>query len=362
MKILLFIDSLGAGGAQRQLVGLAKMLLDRGFRVKVCSYHEVDFYKSDLDDAGVPNEIIAGAASPRWRMLLVRRYIKRERPDWVIAYLETPSLIASAIRLMGVRFKLLVSERNTTQVVGTNERVRFFLYRWADAIVPNSYSQERWMLEHYPWMKSKITTITNFVDLDRFQFVEHRRHLVPEIIVVASVWASKNTLGFIKALAILKNREVRCHVSWYGIAETHQDYLDECEKLISKSGVSDYIDLLPKTNEIVNKYQESDYFCLPSFYEGTPNVICEAMASGLPIICSNICDNSHYVIEGENGVMFNPHEPDSIADGIQRLLLQSDSEFQSFGVKSRNVIEEISSPQRFIEKYMNILSGSFNNK
>ena len=48
-KILLFTDSIGAGGAQRQLVGLAYLLKDKGYHVKVCTYHHSDFYKSYLD-------------------------------------------------------------------------------------------------------------------------------------------------------------------------------------------------------------------------------------------------------------------------------------------------------------------------
>ena len=44
MKILLFTDSLGAGGAQRQLVGLAVLLKQQGYEVKVCTYFDIDFF------------------------------------------------------------------------------------------------------------------------------------------------------------------------------------------------------------------------------------------------------------------------------------------------------------------------------
>ena len=45
MKLLLFIDNLGSGGAQRQLIGLAVMLKQYGYEVKVCTYYPHDFYK-----------------------------------------------------------------------------------------------------------------------------------------------------------------------------------------------------------------------------------------------------------------------------------------------------------------------------
>ena len=61
MRIILFTDCLGAGGAQRQLVGLAVMLKEKGFDVKVATYFDIDFYKHYLDEANVPNELIPGA-------------------------------------------------------------------------------------------------------------------------------------------------------------------------------------------------------------------------------------------------------------------------------------------------------------
>lgn len=54
-KIVLFTDCLGAGGAQRQLVGLAIMLKAKGYDVTVATYYDIEFYKKHLDDAGVRN-------------------------------------------------------------------------------------------------------------------------------------------------------------------------------------------------------------------------------------------------------------------------------------------------------------------
>ena len=203
MRIILFTDCLGAGGAQRQLVGLAIMLKKEGYDVKVATYFDIDFYKHNLDEANVPNELIPGADNTKKRILAVRKYFKKEAPDTVIAYQETPSLVASFAKFLGCKLNLIVSERNTTQVMGNNERVRFFLYRWANHIVPNSYSQEKFLKEHYPWMTKKLRPITNFVDLEHFSYVEHPKKEVPEIVVAATIRASKNTLGLLEAIKIL---------------------------------------------------------------------------------------------------------------------------------------------------------------
>lgn len=354
-KILLFTDCLGAGGAQRQLVGLAIMLKENGYNVKVSTYYNIDFYKKQLDDAGVPNELIPGADNTKKRILAVRNYFKQEQPDWVIAYQETPSLVACAAKVLGCKYKLIVSERNTTQSIGLNERVRFFLYHWADKIVPNSYAQENFLTSHYQWMSAKIKVITNFVDLDHFTPHYHNLHKQFRVLIVATIRDSKNTMGMLNAISILKSRGINCHFDWYGKSMEFKQYLDKCNDYIINHDLSDMIALKEKTKEIVRQYQKADVFCLPSFYEGTPNVICEAVSCGLPIAASNVCDNSIYVVEGINGVLFNPSSPTDIADNFLMLFNRLRQDYSSFQHNSRRIAEEKLSKSLFLEQYLSII-------
>lgn len=356
-KIILFTDSLGAGGAQRQLVGLGIMLKNAGYDITVATYYDIDFYRSQLEDAGVRNVLVPKAADSKKRIMAVRSFFKKEQPDWVIAYQETPSFVACVAKILGGKFRLIVSERNTTQHIGRYERVRFFLYRWADAIVPNSYTQGEFLASHYPWMKKKLTTISNFVDLTQFSYVKKKKRKIPEIAVAASIWSSKNTLGFVDAIKILVNRGFKFHVSWYGKSESNLDYFNLCQQKIVKYDLQSYIELKDKTKQIKQVYQNADFFCLPSFYEGTPNVICEAMSCGCPVICSSVCDNSIYVEEGDNGFLFDPHNPESMAESIGRALLVTDNEYAYLSNQSRNRAERLLSEKTFLDKYIKIIEG-----
>ncbi len=357
MKIILFTDSLGAGGAQRQLVGLAKLLKYKNYNVKVCTYHNIDFYKNLLVENGIVNDVIY---SKKYilRIFAVTKYLKKENPDWVIAYLESPSLIACLAKLLGGKFKLMVSERNTTQHVGKNEKIRFLLYRIADKIVPNSYSQENFLKNNYPNLSNKIITITNFVDLDKFSyFPKERNNIIPLIVVAASIWSPKNTLGLIEAAKILSEKKYSFKIEWYGIVKGHEQYLDKCNELINIYKLHAYIELLPKTNEIHEKYKSCDYFCLPSFYEGTPNVICEAISTGRPVICSNVCDNSIYVKENYNGFLFDPTNPEDIANKLEQALLLSTKDYYTMCRNSRTLAEKLLSESNFVNKYIELLDN-----
>lgn len=356
-KILLFTDSLGAGGAQRQLVGLAKLLKDDGIQVKVITYHDIPFYLPTLIENNIEYENVSKAHITWKRFFLIYWMFRREKPDWVIAYLDTPCILACLCKLLGGNFKLLVSERNTTQRLTLKERFKFLLYRVADKIVPNSHSQGRFILENNLSSQEKIKVITNFVDTHYFQNQQIKcRKSIPVIVVVATIWQSKNTLGFIDAIKLLRDTGVQFVVHWYGKSKASLDYLEECQKKITDYQLDSCIELKEKTTQIKEVYLGADYFCLPSFFEGTPNVLCEAISCGLPVICSDVCDNSLYVRNGKNGYLFNPYSAQDMKEKLLQILEINDELYIKFSKESRQIAEEDLSIDRFFTAYKDLLS------
>lgn len=354
-RVLCLIDSLGPGGAQRQIVGLAVFLMEQGYNVNVAFYHDNFFYANKLMSKGVSYSFLNKAKSSTLRMYYIAQYIRRVRPDVVISYLEVPSICACFAHFFFKKWLLIVSERNTTQRTGHSERLRFNMFRLADYIVPNAFSQEEYIKEMFPALSKKVVTIPNFVDLQQFSPINRKRHVVPEIIIVATIWESKNTMGFIDVVSLLNKKGLRFHISWYGKETTHLDYFNNCQQKIEQLGLSEYIELKEKSTIINKKYQTADYFCLPSFYEGTPNALCEAMASGLPILCSDVCDNRRYVEEGKNGFLFNPREADDIVHAICKMLSLSDEDYRHFCNTSRERAEKMFSREQFVQSYMKLI-------
>ncbi len=334
------------------------MLKEDGGQVKVITYHDDPFYLSVLEEGRVDYGNVGKAQNKYLRLYYIRKTIKQYKPDWVIAYLDMPCMLACMCKLLGGRFKLLVSERNTTQKLTRRERLKFWLFRWADKIVPNSYSQERFILENNLAPQAKVKTITNFVDTDYFRCERERvRKAVPEIVVVASIWPSKNTLGFIEAVKLLRDAGKNFVVNWYGKSETNMEYFNECQRKINSYQLESYIKLKDKSNRIKEVYLGADYFCLPSFYEGTPNALCEAISCGLPVICGDVCDNSIYVREGGNGCLFNPRSVLDMKDKMSRMLEIDDETYAAYCCQSRMLAEELLSERRFLGEY-EILLGS----
>lgn len=349
----MFIDSIGYGGAQNQFVNLAVLLKEHGFQVKVLViYDEYDFYKPILKDI----EVICDKKSkrPLNRVLRIPRLINKEKPDVVIAYLDTQCTLACVARIFS-RFKLIVSERNTTQVLSKKEKVKFWLYRFADYIVPNSYTQGRYIAKLKPKYRDKIQVITNTIDLKRFYPSEARVHNnVPQIISVGRNILQKNYLGMVEVVKLLKEKDVIAHFNWYA-GECDASYQQLVFEKIKSYGLEDMISILEPTQSIGDKYRESDFFWLYSFFEGFPNVLCEAMACGLPVACSNVCDNGDIVKEGENGVLADPNNYQEMANQMYKLLGYDEEKIKQLSKNNIDRVKLLCSEKTFIDKYLKLI-------
>ena len=354
-RILCFIENLGSGGAERQLTGLAVMLQQAGYLVEVCYYVQNDFYLSHLQTNGVDCCYLADALSKRKRFFVLLRHIKTVKPDVIISYSPSPSMIACVHKLLGAKYNLIVSERNTTQRINREVRLRFFLYRWANYIVPNSHSQAYFIEKHFPKLTNKVRVITNYVDTEYFSpFME----ILPEreetaMVCVGRLMPQKNILLFVRAIGKVVNKGYRIHVDWFG-QDLKDAYSKECYAAISDYHLKDVFVFHAPSTIIRDEYRHADVFCLPSLYEGFPNVLCEAMSCGKSVLCSRVCDNPDIVSEGENGLLFDPKSVVDMASTIEHYLNLPVDKKKEMGEKSRCMAEEMFSKDVFIQKYLNL--------
>lgn len=358
MRILLLIESLESGGAQRQLVSLAVLLKDKGYDVKLIYYYPFSFYKLYLDEHGIANECVKGGANKWKRIFRIYHVVRQYNPDTVVSYLNGPNIIACLLKVAMLKCRLIVSERNTTQKLDFRERLKFMLMQKADVIVTNSFSQEKFIEKNYPYLLSKVKVITNFVDTEFFTpkpVVEIKKEMsICRIVCIGRVTSQKNVLSFLDALHLLKEKGYIFHVDWFGQMD-NRAYSTQCVKKMETLKLGDVISFNEPTKNIVREYQNADVFCLPSIYEGFPNVLCEAMSCGLPVLCSNVCDNPMIVKENENGLLFNPNDIHDIVSKIEMFFKLSSEEKRHMGEKSRFYAVNDFSRDLFIEKYEQII-------
>lgn len=356
-KILCLIDGFGFGGAERQIIGLAILLKQKSYPVTIATYDEYDYDSNDLKNNHIEVVKLKTNNNKLSKLLTVWKHIIKEKYDCVISYKTGPNSISCLLKMMGVKFRLIVSERNTTQRIGFKERIQFQLYRMADYVVPNSLTQVDFIHRHFPWLKSKTLPITNFTDINHFAAKYKVAGDVINILTTARVARQKNILRYLDAIALLRDRGfTNIHFDWYGVIQSGQEkYGQDVFNKVKELHLENIITFHPATQQILEHYQNCDIFCLPSNYEGFPNVICEAMSCGKPILCSRICDNPYIVKEGENALMFDQTKIDDIANKIEQMCIMTKDELCSWGHRSREIAEEKLSMNSFVNKYINLI-------
>lgn len=124
----------------------------------------------------------------------------------------------------------------------------------------------------------------------------------------------------IEAVALLAQRGVDAHATIVGPG-TEEDAL---RVLAREAGVEDRIELTGPVgqDDIQALYERADVFCSPSFAEGLPLVLIEAMAKGVPVIATTIMGIPELVEHERTGLLLAPGRPDLLADAVERLVAE----------------------------------------
>lgn len=144
-----------------------------------------------------------------------------------------------------------------------------------------------------------------------------------QVIICVGRWSpEKGQAGLLRAVAELRSRypKIRLRLVGYGPEKAAM------EALASDLGISGSVDFLGRLTEeaTLAEIARSDILALPSFMEGLPIVLMEAMAIGVPVVASRVAGTPELVEDGESGLLFTPSNWDELRDRIERLLTDRD--------------------------------------
>ena len=376
-RVAMVADLLGPGGAQRQFVMLAAGLAARGWRPEALVYHGGDFFAGALAEAGVPVTRVRARCRPQLAFA-VRRAIRRRRPDAAIAFLPGPGMLAELAGLPRRGFAVIASERNLDAGGGgLRRRLRYGLHRLADAVVSNSHAQRERMAELAPALAGRTHVIVNGVDLARFRPADPPPADAPpgrlRLLVLARVRPQKNPFALLEAIAIARRDRpaLAVEVDWHGDLgadgagggsgwargprRRRADYRRRLEAAIAERGLGNRFRLHEASHDVLPLYHAADAVCLPSLYEGTSNVVCEAMACGTPVLAGRVSDTPRLVAEGRNGLLFDPRSPRDIAAAILRFADEPPAARRRMGAEGRRRAEAALSPESFVDAWADLV-------
>ncbi len=357
MRLLFVIDSLGSGGAQRQMTTLATGLKARGHRVEFFIYHpQYDHFRSELDQAEIPVHAIE--KQRRFEIsipLALRTQIQSQSYDAVLAYLRTPNVYASLAKLLGSRTPLIVSERSADladRPVTWRVWARRQLHRIADHVVVNSHHQRQRMERDLPWIKPKISTIVNGIDLDTFA-PSSTQKADNILLAVGRVSAEKNPVALAQALVQLKEANAPLPtIRWAGRIpdKASNSPFATINAILEAHELTDHWEWLGVRKDVPSLLATASALIHPSLREGFPNVICEAMATETPVLASNIGDHA-WLLSENRGLVFDPKSPTAIADTLQTFFTLSQTEKASMGANARSFAAQQLSTDQLVSSY-----------
>lgn len=361
IRFLLVIDHFGMGGAQRQMVELACGLKRRGHEVEVFVYFpQHAFFRPRLDEHRiVVHEYRKGRGFSAGVLFRLLTLIRSRRIDCVISYLNSANIYTELAAAVSSGWKLIVSERTSHH----DDRsalaafARRMLHAFADRVVANSQYQCAWLRRKF-WLKRKVRCIYNGLELGLFAAREPEQgaHAGLSLVAVGRIGPEKNVLALLQALKLLESRGLPLPgVSWAGQRDTSvagERYCRQIDAFLqSEPRIGSRWRWLGVQTDIPALLRRHDALVLPSLYEGLPNAVCEALAVGMPILVSNVCDHPLLVREGERGFLFDPADPSSIADAIAKLLQLDAGDRLEFSRNARAYAEENLALEKMIGAY-----------
>jgi glycosyltransferase involved in cell wall biosynthesis len=361
MRLLLVIDHLGLGGAQRQIVELACGLAQRGHSVELFSYFpEHDYFLRRVLDQGIAvHDYRKGRGFSLGVVAAIMSLLRSRNFAVAISFLNNPNIYAELASVASRQTRLVVSERcsyhDDHSVLAANARRG--LHVLADHVVTNSETHAAW-LRRKRWLRAKVSCIYNGLDL---QALAPARDAPAggaplRLLAVGRVCAQKNPLNLIAGLERFHRKHGYVpEVSWAGKQETSgsdQRYVAQVNELLqSLPQIAAHWHWLGEQRDMPALLRRHDALIHPSLYEGLPNAACEALAAGLPVLISDVCDHSRLVGAGARGFLFDPNDAASIAGSIEKLAALDVAGRLALSRNARSYAEEHLGVAKMLDSY-----------
>lgn len=334
-RLVLLARKLDQGGAERQLVALAKALRERGHDIHVVLFYAGGVFDGELAAAGVPVHFVGKRG--RWDVVgfLVRLalILRRLRPATIYSFLDLPNMLAALLHPVVGRPRLIWSIRAAGMEMQHYDwlskripRLEARLSRAADLVVANSRAGKDWAISRgFP--PDKMAVIENGIDTNRFKFDAAERERVRN---EWKVGAGETAIGLVARLDPMKGHETfllaaarlaeaRKNLRFVCVGGGQQEYAGRLEELANSLGLGQRIIWAGPRSDMPAVLSALDIASSSSsFGEGFSNAIAEAMACERPCVVTNVGDSARIV--GAAGEVVPPRDPDALADALARML------------------------------------------
>jgi glycosyltransferase involved in cell wall biosynthesis len=376
LKILHLITDLETGGAEMMLLKLVQGMNKSEFQNVVVSMMDGGTLGPELEKTGVPVYCLSmkrGGISPVYVLRLLR-IIRQEKPDIIQTWLYHADLlgtITARILKVPVIWNLRCADmdlRKYSRLTSFVVRLCTCLSSYPQAIIVNSEAgkEVHGLMGYRPRQWARIP---NGFDISRFRpdetsGIRIKNELnIPNGSIVIGIVARddpmKDLNNFIETANVLLCRLKDKHqVCFLMVGRGISDGNERLKRAITEGNMP-YFRLLGERNDVPELMCAMDIYCSSSVSEGFPNVIGEAMASGVPCVVTDAGDSA--IIVGDTGRVVPVKTPEALADACLELINMPVQERLELGKRARERIERNFNLPVVISRYEDLYMEIVNN-
>lgn len=352
-KVLIVISNMEFGGAQRQIVELVNNIDQTQIEIHVCSLSNYAPLAEQFN-ASIPLHIIHKKAKFDFSVVFkLASLIRKHKFNIVHSYLFDAEIAARlAAKLSCTDIKVIGSERNANYTLKPIQKRAYKLTKHlVTAIIANSQSGADFNAQQTGQPKSKYHVVYNGVDTSRFK-PQDKKKIRTELGIeenckligmFASFKQQKNHPFLIETLNLLKQQGTDFKLllvgdMLHGGMHGSDTYASTVKQQIKNSLFSNDVVYLGNRNDIEHIYPACDFTVLPSLFEGTPNVVLESMACGVPVIATDVSDNAKIITHQSSGYIVETNNVHELSEKILHLLRDTTT-LETFSKNARQAME-----------------------
>lgn len=350
--ILFLIRSLNRGGAERQLVVLAKGLVRRGHSIAVMVFFGGGVYETELVEAGV--HVINLGKNGRWDIVpFLNRLVcllRKERPAVLHSYLAVPNILAAVLKPLLRGTRIVWGVRASNMDLSRYDWLACFSYalerclaRFADLIIANSRAGATYAIQHgFP--ARRVVVIANGIDTERFRFDPQGRGRIRAgwqiredallIGLVARLDPMKDHAMFLQAASLLADKFP--NLRFVCVGSGAPNYLENLKQMAASLDLGGRMIWTGARDDMPVVYSALDIAASSSFGEGFSNTVAEAMACGVPCVVTDVGDSA--LVVGNTGSVVAPGDPQALADALMHLIALPAEQRLTLGAHARDRI------------------------
>ena len=352
IRVTHLVTSMDIGGLEMVVLQLLRLRNQSTFDMRLMCLdgegamaQQVRALGVEIEDLGCGNLRLPG------RIAIVRKRLRETGTDVVHTHNMAPHLLGVGAKLLG-RTPVLVHTKHGRNYPKWRKRV--LLNRCASwftdcvVCVSNDAATVARSIERVA--AGRLRVIRNGVDLEEFnRSAPDGRSATPRAIHVARLHSVKDQATLLRAVRLVADVHPAFHLDIVGDGPKRQTL----EDLIGQLGLRKHVTLWGFRQDVSSLLRKADFFILSSISEGISLTLLEAMASGLPIVATDVGGNREVVADGTTGLLVPPRSPEQLAGAILQLL-NDPARIRQMGIAARQRVEDEFNLRTVVSEYENL--------